>query len=119
MKKNSYNPKQNTGSFRNRITILSAESIMDNLGQIRSISWTEYKRAWAMIKTVKGSEYISAGANRREVIYRFIVPYTAGITNEMRIKYQNRYFDVIEPPINDDELGKTLTILTREVLPHG
>lgn len=108
-----YNPNNNTGSFRHRIAFLSPQSIEDELGQ-SEIEWIFFKSVWAMIKTVKGSEYTAAASTQATIIYRFIISYTTGITNNMRIEYTGRIFDIIEPPINDDELNKTLTILAKE-----
>jgi SPP1 family predicted phage head-tail adaptor len=108
-----YNPNFNSGSFRHRITFLKPETFEDEIGQ-EETEWVEFKKAWAMIKTVKGSEYVAAGAERATITYRFIIRYTKGITSDMRISYQGRIFDIIEPPINDDELNKTLTILAKE-----
>lgn len=108
-----YNPNFNSGTFRHRITFLKPKTFVDEIGQ-ETTEWVEFKKAWAMIKTVKGSEYIAAGAERATIIYRFIIPYTTGITSDMRISYKGRTFDIIEPPINDDELNKTLTILAKE-----
>lgn len=109
-----YNPYYNSGSFRHRITFLKLESLKDELGQEIGKDWIEYKKAWAMIKTLKGSEYVNAGSERATITSRFVIHYTEGITAEMRIKYNNRIFDIIEPPINDDEADKTLTILVKE-----
>ncbi|MCM3454405.1 phage head closure protein [Heyndrickxia oleronia] len=108
-----YNPNYNSGSFRHRITFLKPVSIEDELGQ-KEVQWVEYKKAWAMIKTLKGSEYVNAGSERATITSRFVIHYAEGITAEMRIKYNNRIFDIIEPPINDDEADKTLTILVKE-----
>jgi SPP1 family predicted phage head-tail adaptor len=108
-----YNPNYNTGQFRHRITFLKAMTVTDEIGQ-EETEWVEFKKAWAMIKTVKGSEYVAAGAERATITYRFIIRYMSGITAKMRIVYQGRTFDIIEPPINDDELNKTLTILAKE-----
>jgi SPP1 family predicted phage head-tail adaptor len=108
-----YNPNYNTGQFRHRITFLEDVTVTDGIGQ-EITEWVEFKKAWAMIKTVKGSEYVAAGAERATITYRFIIRYTTGITSDMRISYQGRTFDIIEPPINDDELNKTLTILAKE-----
>ncbi|MEK5390209.1 phage head closure protein [Margalitia sp. FSL K6-0131] len=108
-----YNPNFNSGSFRHRITFLKPETIEDELGQ-KETEWVEYKKAWAMIKTVKGSEYISSGSEQATIISRFIIHYTEGITVIMRIDFNGRIFDIIEPPINDDEANKTLTILAKE-----
>lgn len=110
-----YNPNYNSGQFRNRITFFKPVTIEDELGQ-KETTWVKHKKAWAMIKTVKGSEYISAGAEQVTITNRFIIHHTEGITADMRISFQGRTFDIVEPPINDDELNKTLTILAKERL---
>lgn len=108
-----YNPNNNSGSRRHRIVFLKPDPIVDELGQ-QEDNWTEFKEVWAMIKTLKGSEYVSAGSERATIISRFIIHYTVGITSDMRINYNGRIFDIIEPPINDDEANKTLTIIAKE-----
>lgn len=111
-----YNPNFNSGQFRTRITFLKPVSVEDELGQ-KETTWVEQKKAWAMIKTVKGSEYVKAGAEQVTVTSRFIIHYSEGITADMRIALKDgRIFDIVEPPINDDELCKTLTILAKERL---
>ncbi|MDT2261689.1 head-tail adaptor protein [Paenibacillus larvae] len=44
---------------------------------------------------------------------RFYHPVSKRLHPDMRIKYNNRYFD-IEAIINDDEMNKTLTIHAKE-----
>ncbi|EOP65848.1 phage head closure protein [Bacillus cereus] len=109
-----YKKPLNTGDFRNRISIEQPVVIKDELNQVIETSWQELKKAWSMIKTVKGSEYIEASASQATRIYRFVIPYTSGITEEMRINMKNRIFDIIEPPMNDDEMYQTLTIIAKE-----
>ncbi|MEX0375688.1 MULTISPECIES: phage head closure protein [Bacillus] len=109
-----YKKPLNTGDFRNRIIIEQPVVIKDELNQVIETSWQELKKAWAMIKTVKGSEYIEASASQATRVYRFVIPYTSGITEEMRINMKNRIFDIIEPPMNDDEMYQTLTIFAKE-----
>lgn len=112
-----YNPNNHSGQFRHRISFqrLVENGSVDEDG-FPTEGWEEVKAAWAMIKTVKGSEYFSAAAVQAERVYRFVIHYTEGITNDMKIKYDGRLFDIIEPPINDDEKNKTLTILAKEVV---
>lgn len=113
MKQNRYNPNFHSGLFKNRISIVEMVDIEDELGnQIEDEQ--EFTKAWAMIKTLKGSEYLKAAAVRAERIYRFIIHYTPDITNKMIVKYDNRTFDIIEPPTNDDEMDRTLTIIAKE-----
>ncbi|MGH0601471.1 phage head closure protein [Bacillus mycoides] len=109
-----YKKPLNTGDFRNRIIIEQPEVIKDELNQVIETSWQELKKAWSMIKTVKGSEYIEASASQATRVYRFVIPYTSGITEEMRINMKGRIFDIIEPPMNDDEMYQTLTIIAKE-----
>ncbi|MCQ6530664.1 phage head closure protein [Bacillus mycoides] len=111
-----YKKPLNTGDFRNRIIIEQPVALEDELGQISEdeITWKELKKAWAMIKMLKGFEYIAAAASQATKTYRFVIPYTSGITEEMRIKLKGRIFDIIEPPMNDDEMNQTLTIIAKE-----
>ncbi|MDQ7236526.1 phage head closure protein [Bacillus pacificus] len=109
-----YKKPLNTGDFRNRIIIEQPEVIKDELNQEVETDWKEVKRAWSMIKTIKGSEYIEASASQSTRIYRFVIPYTTGITELMRINMKGRIFDIIEPPMNDDEMYQTLTIIAKE-----
>lgn len=113
MKQNKYNPNTHSGKFRNRISIIEMIDTEDELGNQEEVE-QEFTRAWAMIKTLKGSEYLKTAAVRAEKIYRFIIHYTPGVTNKMIVKYDNRIFDVIEPPTNDDEMDRTLTIIAKE-----
>lgn len=113
MKQNKYNPNFHSGLFRHRISIVEMVDVEDELGN-QLEDEQEFKKAWAMIKTLKGSEYLKAAAVRAEKVYRFIIHYTPGITNKMIIKYKGRTFDIIEPPTNDDEMDRTLTIIAKE-----
>jgi SPP1 family predicted phage head-tail adaptor len=116
MKPFKYNLNNNSGQFRHRITFLQADTdntFKDELDQ-EEAGLVEIKKAWSMIKTLKGSEYMSAGAERESANFRFIIPYTTGVTSDMQILYKGRYFDIVEPPINDDEMNQTLTIIAKE-----
>lgn len=113
MKQNKYNPNFHRGLFRNRIEIVHTVITEDELGnQIEEEQ--VFKSAWAMIKTLKGSEYLKAAAVQATKIYRFVIHYTPGITNDMKVLFDGRTFEIIEPPTNDDEMDKTLTIIAKE-----
>lgn len=109
-----YNPNFNSGQFRHRITFQKLQSIVDELGQVRGQEWRDFISAWAMIKTVKGREYFQAAISQSEKTSRFVIRYQEDIDTNMRIKYDGRIFDISEPPINDDEMDKTITIIAVE-----
>lgn len=109
-----YNPNNNSGSFRHRITIQEfTEGYNENGFPIEE--WQDVKLVWAMIKTLKGSEFYQAASTQNENSLRFVIRYTTGLNPDMRILYKNRIFE-IESIINDDEMDKTLTIMCKEVI---
>ena len=114
MKPFKYNPEYHTGKFNKRITFQKNVETENEMGDFIT-EWINGKSAWAMVKTVKGREYVQAASVQAENTVRFVIHYTPGISNDMRIIYDGRTFEIIAPPINDDELDKTLTIMTKEL----
>lgn len=103
----------NPALFKHRITFMHPYVTKDNLKQ-EIVEYINFKSVYCMIKTTKGTEYFAAGAEQATNNIRFVIRYTKGITTKMRINYKGRIFDIIEPPINDDEANKTLTIIAKE-----
>jgi SPP1 family predicted phage head-tail adaptor len=99
----------NPGQFRHRINIQQPVIVKDELGQEETI-WEDAKLLWAMIKTVQGREYFAAASTQNEKTTRFVVRYTTGIDESMRIVHKDKVYE-IESVINDDEMNKTLTII--------
>ena len=118
MQPNKYNPNFHTGKFRHRISFQKLGTTQDELGQDVEGEWETVASAWAMIKTLQGKEYFDAASAQSERTSRFIIPYQRGIDTTMRILFDNRIFDIVQPPINDDEMNKTLTIIAREEDPN-
>jgi SPP1 family predicted phage head-tail adaptor len=115
MKPFKYNPNHHSGRFNNKITFQHYTQTENDMGDTIN-EWTVHSERWAMIKTVQGKEFVQAASVQGERSVRFVIRYAKGLTNDMRIKYDGRMFEIIAPPINDDELNKTLTIMTREVV---
>lgn len=105
----------NPGLFKHRITFREYVETENQIGDVVK-TWQDKKTVWAMIKTIKGTEFVQAASVQGERTVRFVIRYTEGLTNDMRILYDNRTFEIIAPPINDDELNKTLTIIGVEVV---
>lgn len=104
----------NPARFRNRITIQKPSSGKDEDGFPISGGWIDVKKTWADIETLEGKEFFQASAVQEEKTSRFIIRYTEGITGDMRIVFRGRIFDIVAPPINDDERNITLTIMAEE-----
>lgn len=109
----------NAGNFDKRITFQKLnENTKDESGFSLSDDqkWLDYKTVWAMIKTLSSREFYQAGSTQAETNIRFVIRYRTDITSAMRIKYKGRIFDIVAPPINDDEKNITLTIHAKEVI---
>jgi SPP1 family predicted phage head-tail adaptor len=105
----------NPGLFNKRITIESPPNLEEtNENGFPIEDWQPVMTVWAMIKTLRSKEYYQAASIQAENVYRFVIRYRDGVNSDMRINYKGRIFEIISPPINDDEAGKTLTIMGRE-----
>lgn len=76
-------------------------------------TWSEYANAWAEIKPVRGREYFQAHAENVAADTRIILPYIAGITSKMRVRFGSRIYD-IETVINIDERNRELNLMCVE-----
>lgn len=111
-------PKRQTNRLKHKITFVEITIIKDELLQ-EIESEVEYATVWADIKTMHGKEYFAAAAVQAERTSRFIIRYRDDIKTTMKINYNNRIFDIIEPPINDNEKNVTLTIIAKERIVNG
>lgn len=102
----------NPGQFRHKITLMKLVTTQDEIGNTIE-EWKPVRACWAAIKTVSGREYFAAASVQAERTYRFIIRYTPGINETMKIDFQGRRFD-IQSVLNDDEGKKTLTIIATE-----
>lgn len=108
----------NPGLFRHRITFqeYDPDAVNENGFPLpEEQRWTNVKTVWAMIKTIRGREFFEAAAVQNENLVRFVIRYTNGLHPDMRIVFKGRKFK-IESIINDDELNKTLTIMSKELM---
>lgn len=98
--------------FKNRIEIIERRP---NDGPEPGEQETLFTKAWADIKTMRGSEYDSATIAGNIGISRFIIRYMKGIKPTMKIKYKD-YLYSIESITNDDEQNQTITIIGKAIL---
>lgn len=72
-------------------------------------------KAWADIRTLKGSEVAVHVGTVLEGSSRFIIRYQKGIKSSWRIKYKGLHYK-IESITNDDERNRTITIIANAIL---
>lgn len=101
-------------NFKHRISIVE---LNPNHGPLPGEQETLFTKAWADIKTMKGSEYNNATIAGNVGKSRFIIRYMKGIKATMKIKYEGLTYK-IESIENDDENNRTITMITEAILPR-
>lgn len=105
----------NPGKLNKRITFQRKSSGKDSDGFELPEAYKDVVSVWAGAKTISGREYYQAAAVQNEKKVRWIIRYREGLTEDMRVKFKTRIFE-IKAILDDDELKKTLTIVCEEVV---
>ena len=107
----------NPAKFRNKVTFQKKERIQDKEGNWVT-DWVDQFTVWASIKGLRGKEYIEAGAQAVKISTRIYIRYRKGVTNDMRIKFGERIFDITNAN-NIEEKNVEIEILANEVNLNG
>ena len=96
-----------TAGKRNRMVVLQrkTQAIDDYGGTVDT--WTTYATVWSRVAPLKGRELIAAQAARSEVTTRFEMLYRSGVTEDDRIVYGGKYYNinaVIDPEEKHEDL---------------
>jgi len=116
MKPNRYNANSHSGRFNKRVSIWGPMITQDEIGN-EIETFGEICTVWAMVKTLKGSEYAAAAQTNTVHITRFVVRYSKPLDDlfcehgtRIELRYKGKKYDV-KSIINDDELNETFTII--------
>lgn len=101
------------GEFRHPITIQKIDKIRNEYGEMID-SWVDFLEIRAAIYPLSGKDFFSAETTNSEVTHKVNIRYLEGITSAMRIKFGNRYFEIMAPPINFQERNILLQIMCKE-----
>ncbi len=82
------------GDLRHRITLQKEIAITDTDGFTKR-DWQDFTTVWAAVENLHGREYWEAAAVQMENTVKFTIRYRNDITNDMRIRFRNRYFEII------------------------
>lgn len=108
----------NPGEFKQRLSFqyLSDEKDEDGFPITEPIPYT---KAWAKLKTLKGSTFYAAAQNNMQHNREFTIRYQRKLDDQERpenlqVKWKNRTHD-IESIENDDGLNITMTVVAKLV----
>ena len=84
------------GLLNRRIMLQTKQaSTRDNMGG-QVVSWVDQFPAWASDSPLSGRELMAAQQKHAEMTSRFRIRYRSEITQEWRIAFQGRIYDILE-----------------------
>jgi SPP1 family predicted phage head-tail adaptor len=104
----------NAGKYRHIIVIQKRNSTQNKYGESTE-AWVDFIKVRAGIYPLSGREFFSADAVNSEVSHKVHLRYVPGITPDMRINFNGRFFRIISV-INFQELNKELQLLCKELV---
>ncbi|MBM7598473.1 SPP1 family predicted phage head-tail adaptor [Virgibacillus halotolerans] len=106
----------NPAKYRNRISFQQEQDYQTDEGHWVTdlVDVADIGKVWAEIKSIRGNEFIIAGANAVDVSARITMRYNKHVTDDMKIKFGDRMYDITF--INNlEERNIELEILASEV----
>jgi SPP1 family predicted phage head-tail adaptor len=101
------------GELDKRIIIESDTKVSDDMGGYTT-TWATYTTVWAAIWPMSAKEQLQNMQSNMEVSHRIRIRYMDSFSNDYRIKYGSRYFNIVSV-INPREKGEWLDLLCKEV----
>ncbi len=101
-----------TSSLRHKIIVEKPLRVPDGAGGY-SITWENNCTLWAAISTNNGKERYVAGKNTPIYSHVFRIRYTADVSEEMRIHFDERVFN-IRALINVNQDNSILDVMAEE-----
>lgn len=107
----------NPGNLRHRITFQKLSEIQNDYGEEIGTDWIDVKTVRASVNPISAREFFAAEKMNSEVSHKIYMRYIRSlkITPDMRIKFGERHFELIGPPINFQERNVDLQLLCKEL----
>jgi SPP1 family predicted phage head-tail adaptor len=104
----------NAGKLKKLITIQQQSATQDEYGA-QIITWSSFGvDRWADVEPLQGREYFAGHQMQSKIDTRFILRYTSGITQKMRILHNSLAYDIYSI-INVGERNRELHILCSRI----
>lgn len=101
------------GTLRHRVTFQRPISATNARGE-KTKSWSDYRTVSALIRPTSGRDFLDVHQTETETTAIITCRYIAGVKPSMRIKFEDRYFEIVHP-INPEERCRELQFLVREL----
>jgi len=104
------------GALRHIIEIEVNTPTRDAYGGLVDV-WTVHKRVWAQVGPLGGTELLRSDQLTAKTTHRIIIRYLGSVTEQMRVKFEGRYFN-IKNVMHRIVYGDMTTLMCEE-LPDG
>ena len=84
----------NAGDLRERVTVQTPTESRNRLGESIA-TWATFAEVWASVNGVTAREFLLAGQQQTEISHRVQMRYLTGLTQQMRISWRGRTFEII------------------------
>ena len=114
----------NAGKYRHIVTFQRLREAQNSYGETSphlDDNWEDVLTLRVAIFPISGREALTEEVRKGEISHRINLRYMKGIDNTMRIKFGDRIFEIISPPINANEQNHELWLMCKErnVKPTG
>lgn len=99
------------GRNRRRVVLQEKTFTRDAMGG-EVITWVDRATVWSAVDPLRGREYLDAMQKQAEVTIRFTMRYRADVTQAWRVKWENKYYEIVEP-IDVEGRHRELQIMAR------
>ena len=97
------------GELTHQVT-LQIKSITSDAELNSVIAWNDWRTVWATPMPKTGREFYRLSTNNSEITEAFRIRYIAGVNSHQRIKFMNKYLEIIGDPINEGERNISLVL---------
>ena len=103
-----------TGELNKRITLQYQTRVPDGMGGFTPSWVTAVANIAAAIWPTSAKEQLQAGQVSGEITHRIRVRYRSVLKSSWRVKFGNRYFAILAPPIDPNMKHEWLDLLCKE-----
>lgn len=100
--------------YNKRLELQKKTQVSDGVGGFTNTYTTECT-VWGSIWPTSSKEQLQAGQISGEITHRVRIRYRQVVRADWRIKFGNRYFSIIGPPINLKEDNQVIEFICKEV----
>ena len=101
------------GEMNKRVTLQGRVVTQSSSGAVTE-TWSDLDTVWAKIQPLKGREFWQAQQTSSELDVRVTIRYRKNISTVERVKYGNRYFNIVAV-IDADERHRFLSLMCKEI----